>query len=142
MGAQLRLLDQVRSADERRWYIEQTIANGWSRNVLVLQIDSGLYRRQGKALTNFQRALPEPQSDLAQQILKDPYNFDFLTLSAEARERDVERALLDHLRQFLIELGVGFAFVGSQYRSRSSVRITASICSSTTCVFVRSSSRK
>jgi predicted nuclease of restriction endonuclease-like (RecB) superfamily len=114
-GHNVRLLDHVKSADERRWYIEQTIANGWSRNVLVLQIESGLYRRQGRALTNFQRVLPQPQSDLAQQILKDPYNFDFLTLSAEARERDLERALLDHLRQFLIELGVGFAFVGSQY---------------------------
>jgi predicted nuclease of restriction endonuclease-like (RecB) superfamily len=114
-GHNVRLLDHVKTADERRWYIEQTVANGWSRNVLVLQIESGLYHRQGKALTNFQRVLPEPQSDLAQQILKDPYNFDFLTLSAEARERDLERALLDHLRQFLIELGVGFAFVGSQY---------------------------
>jgi predicted nuclease of restriction endonuclease-like (RecB) superfamily len=114
-GHNVRLLDHVKSADERRWYIEQTVANGWSRNVLVLQIETGLYRRQGKALTNFKRVLPEPQSDLAQQILKDPYNFDFLTLSAEARERDLERALLDHLRQFLIELGVGFAFVGSQY---------------------------
>jgi predicted nuclease of restriction endonuclease-like (RecB) superfamily len=83
--------------------------------VLVLQIESGLYHRQGRALTNFARALPEPQSDLAQQILKDPYNFDFLTLSSEAKERDLERALLDHIRQFLLELGVGFAFVGSQY---------------------------
>ena len=89
--------------------------NGWSRNVLVLQIESGLYHRQGRALTNFARALPEPQSDLAQQILKDPYNFDFLTLSSEAKERELERALLDHIRQFLLELGVGFAFVGSQY---------------------------
>jgi len=109
------LLDKVKAAEERRWYIEQTVTHGWSRNVLVLQIESGLYHRQGRALTNFARALPEPQSDLAQQILKDPYNFDFLTLSSEARERDLERALLDHIRQFLLELGVGFAFVGSQY---------------------------
>lgn len=114
-GHNVRLLDHVKSSAERRWYVEQTIANGWSRNVLVLQIESGLYRRQGRALTNFKKALPEPQSDLAQQVLKDPYNFDFLTLSAEAKERDVERALLDHIRQFLLELGVGFAFVGSQY---------------------------
>ena len=82
--------------------------------MLVIQIESGLYRRQGKALTNFQATLPAPQSDLAQQILKDPYNFDFLTLTQEAQERDLERGLLAHLRQFLVELGVGFAFVGSQ----------------------------
>ena len=114
-GHNVRLLDHVKSPEERHWYVQQTIANGWSRNILLLQIESGLYRRQGKALTNFARALPEPQSDLAQQILKDPYNFDFLTLSSEAKERDLERALLDHIRQFLLELGVGFAFVGSQY---------------------------
>ena len=79
-----------------------------------MQIESGLYRRQGKSLTNFQATLPTPQSDLAQQLIKDPYNFDFLTLAAEAQERDLEKGLLSHLRQFLIELGVGFAFVGSQ----------------------------
>jgi predicted nuclease of restriction endonuclease-like (RecB) superfamily len=104
----------VKASSERVWYIEQAIQNGWSRNVLVMQIESGLYRRQGKALTNFQTTLPKPQSDLAQQLLKDPYNFDFLTLTTEAQERDLERELLVHLRQFLIELGVGFAFVGSQ----------------------------
>jgi predicted nuclease of restriction endonuclease-like (RecB) superfamily len=108
------LLDKVKAHAERAWYIEQAIQNGWSRNVLVMQIESGLYRRQGKALTNFQATLPPPQSDLAQQIIKDPYNFDFLTLTTEAQERDLERELLAHLRQFLIELGVGFAFVGSQ----------------------------
>jgi len=111
----LALLEKLKSPEERLWYAEQTVVNGWSRNVLVLQIESGLYRRQGRALTNFQHALPKPQSDLAQQLLKDPYNFDFLTLSTEAKERDIERALLEHIRQFLLELGVGFAFVGSQY---------------------------
>jgi predicted nuclease of restriction endonuclease-like (RecB) superfamily len=114
-GHNVRILDQVKSPAERQWYIEQTIANGWSRNILVLQIQSGLYRRQGRAITNFTKTLPEPQSDLARQILKDPYNFDFLMLGTQARERDVERALLDHIRQFLLELGAGFAFVGSQY---------------------------
>jgi predicted nuclease of restriction endonuclease-like (RecB) superfamily len=109
------LLDQVKNPGEREWYIRQTIENGWSRNVLVHQIESGLYRRQGKALTNFTRTLPAPQSELAQQVVKDPYNFDFLTLSQEARERELERGLLDHIRDFLLELGVGFAFVGSQY---------------------------
>lgn len=80
-----------------------------------MQIESELYRRQGKAVTNFQHTLPAPQSDLAQQILKDPYNFDFLTLSTDTHERDVERGLLAHLQSFLLELGMGFAFVGSQY---------------------------
>src|SRR5437868_13671735 len=79
-----------------------------------MQIESGLYTRQVRAITNFHATLPQPQSDLAQQLIKDPYNFDFLTLATEAQERDLERGLLAHLRQFLIELGVGFAFVGSQ----------------------------
>jgi len=79
-----------------------------------MQIESGLYRRQGKAMTNFQETLPQPQSDLAQQLVKDPYNFDFLALATEAHERDLERGLLAHLRQFLIGLGLGFAFVGNQ----------------------------
>jgi predicted nuclease of restriction endonuclease-like (RecB) superfamily len=109
-GHNVRLLDLVKDHDERLWYIHAAIDNGWSRNVLVLQIESGLYRRQGKAITNFQTTLPKSQSDLAQEILKDPYNFDFLTLTTEA----LEKGLLAHLRQFLIELGVGFAFVGSQ----------------------------
>jgi len=110
----LTLLEKIKSPEERLWYAEQTIQNGWSRNVLVMQIEKGLFRRQGRATTNFQATLPRPQSDLAQQLIKDPYNFDFLTLATEAQERDLERALLEHLRQFLIELGVGFAFAGSQ----------------------------
>jgi predicted nuclease of restriction endonuclease-like (RecB) superfamily len=109
------LLEKTKSAEERLWYARQTVQNGWSRNVLVLQIESGLYRRQGKAQTNFTATLPAPQSDLAQQVLKDPYNFDFLTLAEDARERELESGLLEHLRRFLLELGVGFAFVGSQY---------------------------
>ena len=94
-GHNLRILDYVKSSTEREWYIRQTIQNGWSRNVLVHQIESGLYRRQGKALTNFTRTLPAPQSELAQQVVKDPYNFDFLTITEEAREREIERALID-----------------------------------------------
>jgi predicted nuclease of restriction endonuclease-like (RecB) superfamily len=108
------LLDKVKDSAEREWYAHQTLRNGWSRNVLVHQIESGLHKRQGKAVTNFSQTLPPSQSDLAKQILKDPYNFDFLTLGDAARERDLERALLDHLRDFLLELGVGFSFVGSQ----------------------------
>jgi predicted nuclease of restriction endonuclease-like (RecB) superfamily len=110
----LTILEKLKSPEERLWYVRQAIEQGWSRNVLVIRIESGLYRRQGKALTNFRTTLPAPQSDLAQQIVKDPYNFDFLTLTKEAQERDLERGLLEHLRQFLIELGVGFALVGSQ----------------------------
>lgn len=109
------LLDKVANAPQRQWYIEQTIEHGWSRNVLVHQIESDLYHRQGAAVTNFERTLPPPQSDLARQMLKDPYIFDFLSLGMETQGRDLERALLIHLRDFLLELGVGFAFVGSQY---------------------------
>lgn len=109
------LLHKLTDRDERIWYARAAIRQGWSRAVLVHQIESGLHRRQGKALTNFDRSLPSSQSELAQEITKDPYNFDFLTLGQEARERDLERGLLDHLRQFLLEMGVGFAFVGSQY---------------------------
>ena len=112
------LLDKVAGADERRWYARAALQHGWSRTVLVHQIEGRLHQRQGKALSNFDRSLPVPQSDLAQEITKDPYNFDFLMLDEEARERDLERGLLKHLRQFLLELGVGFAFVGSQYRLR------------------------
>ena len=109
------LLDKVKDDTKRLWSIQQTIENGWSRAVLEHQIESNLYQRQGKAITNFDQALPKPQSDLAQQILKSPYNFDFLSLGKEAQERDLERALIAHMRDFLLELGVGFSFVGSQY---------------------------
>lgn len=114
-GHNVRVLDHVKDPGEREWYIRQTSENGWSRNVLVLQIESGLYQRQGKAVTNFAQTLPAPQSDLAQQLLKDPYNFDVLSLGRESHERDLERGLLENLRDFLLELGVGFAFAGNQY---------------------------
>ncbi|MBI5748724.1 MAG: DUF1016 domain-containing protein [Nitrospinae bacterium] len=109
------LLDKVKDTIEREWYIRQTIQHGWSRNILAHHIESGLYHRQGKAITNFDRTLPTPQSELAQQILKDTYIFDFLNVGKEAKERDLEKALLEKLREFLLELGVGFSFVGSQY---------------------------
>ena len=110
------LLDKVKSTKERIWYIQQAIGQGWSRNILVIQIESQLYQRQGQAVTNFEQTLPPLQSDLAQQIIKDPYCLDFLTLGKDAQERDLEEALVKHIRDFLLELGVGFAFVGSQYR--------------------------
>lgn len=105
----------VKAPAEREWYIRQAVESGWTRNVLVHQIDGDLHRRQGRAVTNFQRTLPPPQSELAQELLKDPYNFDFLTLGTEMLERDLERGLIDHLRDLILELGKGFAFVGNQY---------------------------
>ena len=110
------ILDKLSNREFREWYIHKTIENGWSRNVLVHQIESGLIEREGRAVTNFSSALPAPQSDLARAMLKDPYIFDFLGIGEDAAERELERALLDHIREFLLELGVGFAFVGSQYR--------------------------
>ncbi|MBW4520329.1 MAG: DUF1016 family protein [Scytolyngbya sp. HA4215-MV1] len=109
------LLDKVKDDTERAWYIQKTLENGWSRTVLSYQIESGLYQRQGEAITNFDRTLPQSQSDLAHQLLKDPYTFDFLNLGEAVQERDLESALVNHMRDFLLELGVGFAFVGSQY---------------------------
>ncbi|MBW4659712.1 MAG: DUF1016 family protein [Drouetiella hepatica Uher 2000/2452] len=109
------LLDKLKSNEERLWYARQTVEHGWSRNVLVHQIESSLYHRMGGAITNFDRALPPPQSDLANQLLKDPYHLDFLDITSSAQERDLERALVERIREFLLELGVGFAFVGSQY---------------------------
>jgi len=114
-GHNVRLLEAVKGPDERLWYARQAVEHGWSRNVLVHQIESGLFARQGNAITNFARTLPAPQSDLAQELIKDPYNFDFLALGPEMSERELERGLLDHLRALILELGKGFAFVGSQY---------------------------
>ncbi len=108
------LLDRVKNPQEREWYVRATIEHGWSRAILDYQIDSDLFRRQGRGVTNFDRTLPPTQSELALQVLKDPYNFEFLGMGNDARERDVHRGLLQHLREFLIELGSGFAFVGSE----------------------------
>ncbi len=110
------LLDKVKDQSEREWYVQETINNGWSRNVLVHWIESDLYERQGKASTNFERSLPRLQSDLARELLKDPYDFQFLATAREAEEREIERGLVAHIREFLLELGAGFAFVGQQVR--------------------------
>lgn len=115
-GHVVRILDKAKDGAERTFYVRKTVAAGWSRNVLVMQIDSDLYGRQGKAVTNFEQALSAPRSDLAQQTLKDPYVFDFLGLADDAVERDIERAMIRHLKDTLVELGVGFAFVGQQVR--------------------------
>ena len=108
------LLFKLKDSAHRLWYAQQTIANGWSRSMLLHWIESDLYSRQGKAVTNFKVTLPAPQSDLAGELVKDPYNFDFLTLRQDAAERELEQGLLDHIRKFLLELGAGFAFVGQQ----------------------------
>ncbi len=110
------LLDKLQPQEDRIWYAKASIQHGWSRNVLVQQIETQLHKRSGAAVTNFERTLPRPQSDLAQQITKDPYTFDFLMLGEDAHERELEQGLLAHLRSFLLELGIGFAFVASQYR--------------------------
>ncbi len=109
------LIEKIKNPAQRLWYAQKVVQHGWSRAVLVHQIELDLYGREGLAVTNFHETLPPVQSDLAQQILKDPYVFDFLTLADEARERELQRGLLEHLRDFMLELGVGFAFVGSQY---------------------------
>jgi predicted nuclease of restriction endonuclease-like (RecB) superfamily len=110
------LLEKLKTEPKRLWYAAATVEHGWSRNVLVHWIESDLYERQGKARTNFEKTLPPPESDLARELLKDPYKFEFLTLSGDAEERALQKGLLEHIHQFLIELGAGFAFVGQQYR--------------------------
>jgi predicted nuclease of restriction endonuclease-like (RecB) superfamily len=109
-------MEKVKDVAVRRWYMEQTLANGWSRNILALQIEARAHARHGKAVSNFAAQPPAPQSDLAQQALKDPYIFDFLTLTEPFQERELETGLVRHLEKFLLEIGQGFAFVGRQYR--------------------------
>ena len=108
------LLEKLTSPEDRRWYAAKAIEHNWSRNVLVMHIESRLLERSGAAITNFDARLPKPQSDLARESLKDPYRFDFLGIGQEASERDIETALVEHVTDFLLELGAGFAFVGRQ----------------------------
>ncbi len=114
-GHVVKVIYDVKNKQERLWYIQKTIENGWSRNVLSLQIQSNLYARDGKSINNFQSTLPSPQSDLAASIIKDPYNLEFLDIRGKFHERELEEKLIDHIRKFLLELGQGFAFIGSQY---------------------------
>ena len=115
-GHNIVLVTKLRDRETREWYARATIEHGWSRAVLEHQIGSQLHRRTGQAPSNFSRRLPAPDSELVQQIVKDPYNLDFLTLDADVAERDLEMALVAHVQDFLLELGRGFAFVGRQYR--------------------------
>ena len=114
-GHNVKILYDVKEPKERIWYIQKTIENGWSRNVLSLQIQSNLYAREGKSINNFRSTLPEAQSDLASSIIKDPYNLEFLDIRGKFHERELEEKLIDHIRDFLLELGAGFAFIGNQY---------------------------
>jgi predicted nuclease of restriction endonuclease-like (RecB) superfamily len=113
-GHNVVLLTKLKQEDQRLGYAQAAVSHGWSRNVLVHHIELRTVERQGKALTNFEQQLPKPQSDLARESLKDPYRFDFLGLTNEAQERALETALVQHVTQFLLELGAGFAFVGRQ----------------------------
>lgn len=114
-GHHLLLMEKLKDAATRHWYMLATLANGWSRSVLQMQIETAAHARQGKATSNFALRLPSPQSELAQQALKDPYLFDFLTLEEPFHERELETGLIAHLEKFLLELGQGFAFVGRQH---------------------------
>jgi len=113
-GHNLVLLTKLKTAEARLAYAQRAIDHGWSRNVLALHIEQRTLEREGKALTNFEQHLPKPQSDLARESLKDPYRFDFLSMAADANEREIESALVQHMTRFLLELGAGFAFVGRQ----------------------------
>ena len=115
-GHNVYIMNFVQSEEEQRFYIQQAIVHGWSRNVMAMHIERKLYQREGKAVTNFKERLPVVQSALASQTLKDPYIFDFLTVHDAAIEREIEKDLVKHLEKFLIELGSGFAFVGRQYK--------------------------
>ena len=116
-GHNIALLDKIVNITERKWYIEKTRENGWSRNVLIHQIESGLYERQAIAekISNFESRLPAPQSELAVQTMKDPYIFDFIPFKEDMVERDIENALVKEITFLLLELGTGFAFLGNQY---------------------------
>lgn len=113
-GHNLVLLDRLKQPAERLAYARAAIEHGWSRNVLNIHIETRLLERRGNAVTNFEQRLPAPQSDLAIESLKDPYRFDFLGLGEEAQEREIENALVQHVTDFLLELGAGFAFVGRE----------------------------
>ncbi len=115
-GHNIVIIQKCKDIDEAIFYVENTLKNGISRNVLVHQIESGLFYRKNKAINNFEKTLPPVQSDLAKEITKDPYIFDFLSLSEEYKEKELENALIENIKDFLLELGNGFAFVGKQYK--------------------------
>ncbi|MFH1825499.1 MAG: PDDEXK nuclease domain-containing protein [Candidatus Firestonebacteria bacterium] len=113
-GHNIAIISRCKNMEEALYYVRNTIAHNWSRSVLVHQIESGLYNREGKSVANFDSALPKPQSDLAVQTLKDPYIFDFLSMTKDYNELELEKELINHITQFLLELGAGFAYIGRQ----------------------------
>ena len=115
-GHNLVIISKIKTTEQALFYVQQTIQNNWSRVVLTHQIESGLYLREGKAVTNFKTTLPVPHSDLARQMLKDPYHFDFLMLKERHDEQELENALIEHITRFLLELGAGFSYLGRQYK--------------------------
>jgi len=115
-GHNITIISKCKNTDEAIFYVQKTIQNNWSRSVLTHHIESDLYHREGKAITNFKTTLPKPQSDLARQTIKDPYTFDFLTIREQHDEKELEDALVNHVTQFLLELGSGFSYVGRQHR--------------------------
>lgn len=115
-GHNLVIISKIKTTEQALFYVQKTIQNNWSRVVLTHQIESGLYLREGKAVTNFKATLPEPHSDLARQMLKDPYHFDFLMLKERHDEQELENALIEHITRFLLELGAGFSYLGRQYK--------------------------
>ena len=115
-GHHILILKKIKDVHEAIFYIGKTVENNWSRSVLEYQIETNLYNRQGKAITNFKNSLPAVQSDLANALLKDPYNFEFITLSEQVKEKDLEQKLIQHISRFLLELGKGFAYMGRQFQ--------------------------
>jgi len=115
-GHNIAVISKCKNLDEAIFYVQKTIQNNWSRSVLTHHIESNLFKREGKAINNFKATLPEPQSDLAIETLKDPYNFDFLALTEKHNEKELEDALINHVTHFLLELGAGFSYLGKQYK--------------------------
>ena len=115
-GHNREIITKCGTVEEALFYVTETIRHSWSRSVLLHQIESRLYHRKGKAITNFKDTLPGPQGDLANELIKDPYQFDFLSLGENYKEKDLENALVDHITRFLLELGTGFSYLGKQYR--------------------------
>lgn len=115
-GHNIVIISKCKNPEEACFYLQKTIQNNWSRSVLTHHLESNLFKREGKSITNFEATLPTPQSDLARETLKDPYNFDFLTLTEKHNEKELEDALVNHVTRFLLELGAGFSYIGQQYR--------------------------
>lgn len=114
-GHNVLIINRCLRVEEALFYARKTMENGWSRAALLMQMEGSLYERSGKIINNFDKTLSMPQADLARETLKNPYNFDFLTIGEKAKERDLEQALAEHIQRFLLELGQGFAFMGRQY---------------------------